>query len=141
MPETLDRSPTRVAPIPTLWFGSRSPSQPTKPTSEDLAADVKAETLSPHVIPQMPSTQLSSPSSLSSPSCASQSCQQTDTAGQHISIVDNKLFDLDPTWPVPVYPATPGEQNADPLLNVPVYPKKYYIIYKALRPGVYYDIW
>jgi hypothetical protein len=138
-PETLERSPTRAPPIPAPQFGPRSPSQPTTSTSEDPVADVKVETLTPHASPQMSSTQLSSPSSLSSPSPARRNRQRTDTVGQHISIVDNETFDLDPTWPVPVYLAMPGGQDSLP--NVPVYPKKYYIIYKGLRPGIYYDIW
>jgi hypothetical protein len=132
-PKTLERSPTKARPIPAPQFGPGSPSQPTKSTSEDLIADVKVETLIPHMSPQMSSTQLSSPSSLSHPSSARCNRQGTDAARQHINIVDNEIFDLDPTWPVPIYSDMPGGQNTDDSLpNVPEYPKKYYIIYKGL---------
>ena len=146
-PRTLGRSPTRAPPIPAPRFRPGSPSQPTKSTSEDLFADVKVETLVvPHTSPQLSSTPPSLPSSLSSslssPSSARHNWQRTDAAEQRINIVNNEICDLDPTWPVPIYWDVPGAQNTDGSLpNVPEYPKKYYIIYKGLRPGIYYDIW
>ena len=55
---------------------------------------------------------------------------------------DNQLPWPDPSWPIPVYPREPGETHPDdPLPNVPIAPKKYYVVSKGLRLGVYYVEW
>lgn len=68
------------------------------------------------------------------------------TFGQdQFSAVDgfnNETHGIDPNWPVPAYPCQDGERHPDePLPNIPVHPKRYYVIFKGLRPGVYYDVW
>jgi len=62
---------------------------------------------------------------------------------QHeIPILDNQVRELDPSWPRPVYPRESGNDYPDgPLPNIPIYPKKYYVIFKGLRIGVFYEKW
>jgi hypothetical protein len=59
-----------------------------------------------------------------------------------ISIFDNEIHELDPRWPKPVYPLAHGESSTDnPLSNIAISPKQYYVIFKGLRLGVDYDVW
>jgi hypothetical protein len=62
---------------------------------------------------------------------------------QHeIPILDNQVRELDPSWPHPVYPPESGNDHPDsPLPNIPIHPKKYYVIFKGLRIGVFYEKW
>jgi hypothetical protein len=54
---------------------------------------------------------------------------------------DNEIHGVDPSWPVPVYPWINETRPDEPLPNIPIAPKRYYVIFKGLRPGVYYDKW
>ena len=105
---------------------------------------VKSE--SPHrqpawagVIPQAQPTSLSP--------CRSRPCGTTHSTGtfrQNIEIpmYDNEKCELDPSWPHPIYPHEPGQSHPDdPLPNITIAPKKYYLITKGLCLGVYYDEW
>ena len=65
------------------------------------------------------------------------------TFGQdEIRILNNQVRELDPSWPHPVYPRESGNDCRDsPLPNIPLHPKKYYVIFKGLRIGVFYEKW
>ena len=64
---------------------------------------------------------------------------RTETSGQYgIPILDNQVHELDPSWPEPVYPC---DSELSPLPNIPLYPKKYYIIFRGLKIGVFYNKW
>ena len=160
-----DGNPVSPGPIPAL-----RPSQPQLASSAvstdvfgDLVADVRTaepnslstftstsqspvKSESPHRQPAragvIPEAQPTSPSP-----CRSRprgTTHSTGTFGQNIEIpvYDNEKRELDPSWPHPIYPREPGQSHPDdPLPNIAIAPKKYYIITKGLRLGVYYDEW
>jgi len=147
-PHILNTSRRRAAPIPAPNFGPL-PSQEILASSDvDVfgapATRIKTELPSKHT---HPSSAMSNPSD---PLRHQRSCMEHPTAPAGTSdlpdigilIDDNEIHGVDPSWPVPIYPRINGETHSDdPLPNIPVAPKKYYVIFKGLRPGVYYDKW
>ena len=139
----------RAAPIPAPNFGSL-------PSQEILAsADVDVfGSSATQIKTELPSEHIHTPSATSNPSdplrhqcscvehCTVPLTGTSDPPNIGILIDDNKIRGVDPSWPVPVYPQIDGETHSDePLRNIPIALKRYYVIFKGLRPGVYYDKW
>jgi len=56
--------------------------------------------------------------------------------------VFNNVRELDENLPHPIYPSVAGQQPLDrPLPMIAEYPRAYYVIFKGLQIGVFYDIW
>ncbi|KIM73538.1 hypothetical protein PILCRDRAFT_15190 [Piloderma croceum F 1598] len=139
----------RAAPIPAPDFGSL-------PSQEILASSNVDVFGSPatRIKTESPSKHTCTPSATSNPSdtprhqrsrmehCTVLLTGAADPPNIGILIDDNEIHGVDPSWPVPVYPLIDGETHPDePLPNIPVAPRRYYVIFKGLCPGVYYDKW
>jgi hypothetical protein len=122
-----------------------------EPPSDDLRSSVQgvqSGALSPPpspppVKPEFQSTP-SVPLGASSPRVRSPpyTHRSTGTFGVDFPIYDNEIAELDPCWPTPIYPLMPGQPRPDPPPpNIAIAPKKYYVLTKGLRLGVYYDEW
>ena len=67
-----------------------------------------------------------------------------NTCGQRdFSLANLKILDIDEIGaPDPVYPCAEGTVHPmDPLPENPVAPMKYYIVWKGLKIGIFYDVW
>jgi hypothetical protein len=70
--------------------------------------------------------------------------RSTNTFGQQdFSLAPAKLFDLDEICaPDPVYPRVKGTVHPmDPLPESSIAPMKYYVVWKGLKIGIFYDVW
>ena len=147
-------------PIPAPDFGSAArPSSQTSDTdifgpvldvpesqSKQARGSARAPISDVRPAPSPVSTPASTPASPPprTPRPAHPTHHSTGTFGQSINIPisDNIIRPLDPGFPIPIYPRVHDETHPDdPAPNNPIYPKKYYVIFKGLRPGVYYDEW
>jgi hypothetical protein len=133
MPISPHPSPTR---IPAPNFGATSPPRPGQSGVFAPPVLVKDD-------PDTPSTPII-PSSSTRPRGAGH--RSVNTFGQHdildIPHVFNNVRELDENLPHPIYPSVAGQQPLDrPLPMIAEYPRAYYVIFKGLRIGVFYDIW
>lgn len=140
MPRTPDSSPVRAQRIPPPDFGPvPPPSQPSYPAVAILGqhhAGVKSEsedrTESDDVVPAH------SPDDKHVPALTQSALHGSGNAPS-FGIVDNHR-ELDANLPRPVYPCATGEPQP-PLPNIPHHPRRYYVIFKGLRIGVFYERW
>lgn len=68
----------------------------------------------------------------------------SNTRGQQdFSLANTTILDIDEIGaPDPVYPRAKGTVHPmDPLPENPISPMKYYIVWKGLKIGVFYDVW
>lgn len=123
-----------------------------EPPSDDLRAgsvqDVQSGTLSPPQSPRSVKPEFQStpavPLDASAPRVPNRTYthRASSTFGVDFPIYENEIAELDPSWPTPIYPPAPGQSGPDPPLpNIAIAPKKYYVLMKGLRLGVYYDEW
>jgi hypothetical protein len=122
-----------------------------EPPSNDLRSpiqDVHSGALSPPPSPRPVKSEFQSTPAVSLDASAPRmpsptyTHRTTSTFGVDFPIYDNEIAELDPSWPTPIYPLAPGKSCPDPPPpNIAIAPKKYYVLTKGLRLGVYYDEW
>jgi len=138
MPRTPDNSPVRAQRIPPPGFGPvPPPSQPSCPAVGILGqhhASVKSESEDWTESDDVFLTHASDDNHV--PALTQSALHGSGNAA--FNIIDNQC-ELDVNLPWPVYPCAPGEhQLHDSLPNTPHHPRKYYVIFKGLRIGVFY---
>ena len=143
MPRTPDNSPVRAQRIPPPDFDPvpPPPSQPSCPAVGILGqhhASVKSEsedrTESDDVV-------LAHAPDDNHVPALTQSALHGSGNLPAFDVFDNRR-EPDANLPLPVYPRAPGEpQPHGPLPNIPHHPRKYYVIFKGLRIGVFYEQW